>query len=333
MTSLVTRCPACGTLFKVVPDQLRISEGWVRCGQCDEVFDAQAHMQPPMELVPDDASVPPEVSASVSAEPDDQLPLAKPEPEFEGAAVKLEGREGSGSEVAVESPANEAAASEADAQLLDVVEEVPADPVFPMVDGVDPVEEAPSLRFIQGASVSDSMDDARPSFLKGSTVYPVQSRWRRSLKAATVLALAVALVAQVAVQQRARIAAAEPALASVLRALCSWDGCVIEPLRQIESVVIESSSFVKIKTDVYRLSFSIKNTALVPLALPFAELTLTDLRDQSVLRRVVSPIDYGARGEILAPGEELSLVVPVAVKATAGTSEKITGYRLLVFYP
>ena len=32
--SLITRCPACGTMFKVVPDQLRISEGWVRCGHC-----------------------------------------------------------------------------------------------------------------------------------------------------------------------------------------------------------------------------------------------------------------------------------------------------------
>src|SRR5688572_24412290 len=44
--SLITRCPACGTMFKVVPDQLRISEGWVRCGHCREVFDATAHLQP-----------------------------------------------------------------------------------------------------------------------------------------------------------------------------------------------------------------------------------------------------------------------------------------------
>ncbi|CAD5375261.1 hypothetical protein RA210_U90150 [Rubrivivax sp. A210] len=41
MTSgLATRCPACGTVFRVVPDQLRVSEGWVRCGRCSEVFDA-----------------------------------------------------------------------------------------------------------------------------------------------------------------------------------------------------------------------------------------------------------------------------------------------------
>ncbi|HKB53109.1 MAG TPA: zinc-ribbon domain-containing protein, partial [Ramlibacter sp.] len=34
-------------MFKVVPDQLRVSEGWVRCGHCGEVFDAAAHMQQP----------------------------------------------------------------------------------------------------------------------------------------------------------------------------------------------------------------------------------------------------------------------------------------------
>ncbi|WCM92560.1 zinc-ribbon domain-containing protein [Acidovorax sp. NCPPB 2350] len=44
--SQITRCPACGTTFKVVADQLRISEGWVRCGQCKEVFDAAAHLVP-----------------------------------------------------------------------------------------------------------------------------------------------------------------------------------------------------------------------------------------------------------------------------------------------
>src|SRR5512141_485978 len=43
--SLITRCPACGTMFKVVPDQLRISEGWVRCGHCSDVFDATANLQ------------------------------------------------------------------------------------------------------------------------------------------------------------------------------------------------------------------------------------------------------------------------------------------------
>jgi predicted Zn finger-like uncharacterized protein len=42
--SLLTRCPACTTLYKVVPDQLRISQGWVKCGQCGEIFDASQHL-------------------------------------------------------------------------------------------------------------------------------------------------------------------------------------------------------------------------------------------------------------------------------------------------
>ena len=43
--SRITRCPNCETLFKVVPDQLRLSQGWVRCGSCGAVFDAGEQMQ------------------------------------------------------------------------------------------------------------------------------------------------------------------------------------------------------------------------------------------------------------------------------------------------
>ena len=42
--SLITRCPVCQTHFRVVPDQLRISEGWARCGSCDAIFDASVHL-------------------------------------------------------------------------------------------------------------------------------------------------------------------------------------------------------------------------------------------------------------------------------------------------
>lgn len=38
--SLATTCPNCSTCFRVVQDQLRVSEGWVRCGNCQQVFNA-----------------------------------------------------------------------------------------------------------------------------------------------------------------------------------------------------------------------------------------------------------------------------------------------------
>jgi predicted Zn finger-like uncharacterized protein len=71
--ALVTRCPECATLFKVVPDQLRISEGWVRCGHCNEVFDASVdlHQQANEALV-----AVPLGSSSVSS--GEQNPAPKP---------------------------------------------------------------------------------------------------------------------------------------------------------------------------------------------------------------------------------------------------------------
>jgi len=42
--TLATRCPHCQTAFRLVPDQLRLAEGWVRCGRCDQVFPATEHL-------------------------------------------------------------------------------------------------------------------------------------------------------------------------------------------------------------------------------------------------------------------------------------------------
>lgn len=38
--SMVTSCPACGTTFRVTPQQLQAYEGQVRCGRCARVFNA-----------------------------------------------------------------------------------------------------------------------------------------------------------------------------------------------------------------------------------------------------------------------------------------------------
>ncbi|RFO95337.1 hypothetical protein DIC66_19110 [Rhodoferax lacus] len=77
--SLITQCPACSTMFRVVPDQLRISEGWVRCGQCDEVFDANAHLRSLEE--PLSAYVPAPVPSPHPSAPSSHTPPAWPEPQ------------------------------------------------------------------------------------------------------------------------------------------------------------------------------------------------------------------------------------------------------------
>lgn len=91
--SLVTRCPACGTAFKVVRDQLRISDGWVRCGRCSEVFDAMpglmddadgAEGAPAEDISPPPASQPADpapVDATAADAPAAPQPVPSPWPD------------------------------------------------------------------------------------------------------------------------------------------------------------------------------------------------------------------------------------------------------------
>jgi predicted Zn finger-like uncharacterized protein len=69
--SLATRCTHCGTIFKVVQDQLKVSEGWVRCGRCNEVFNAlpalfdlDTEAPPPRQVPPAPIQIPQPLSFS-----------------------------------------------------------------------------------------------------------------------------------------------------------------------------------------------------------------------------------------------------------------------------
>jgi predicted Zn finger-like uncharacterized protein len=79
--SLATRCPACGTVFRVVQDQLRVSEGWVRCGQCQDVFNA---LETLFDLAPlavsGEATEPPPAPAPTPSRPAAGRPVPAPQP-------------------------------------------------------------------------------------------------------------------------------------------------------------------------------------------------------------------------------------------------------------
>lgn len=320
MTSLVTRCPACSTLFKVVPDQLRISDGWVRCGQCDEVFDAHVHMQAPMRLQ-EEALGPTTGSAPA---PDLQASVTNPEVGEPVSSQLLRAPSGLVVDEIALSEAETTGA--ADVSVADVEPDVPQEPglsgangtwgAMDLPDELQPLDPAPSPSFMQAAGAQ-----APKQFVP---------RWVAVLCG---VGLAIALAAQWMLHERDRLAAMQPQLKPFMEQACGFLGCSVQPLRRIESVVIESSSFVKVKADVYRLGFGVRNTAPWPLAVPSAELTLTDAQDQSVFRRVLSPSELSVSAATLAAGEELAVTVPIAVKVPAVVSERVSGYRLLVFYP
>lgn len=316
--SLITRCPACGTMFKVVPDQLRISEGWVRCGHCAEVFDASSHMQgeaampaapaaapalpepvKPAPVQPEAASLP---MAPVSTQPPEPEPQLDPEPELEPAPLAVQ-------DLQVE-PLMPAGPAQ-QASYLDAVDELSR-------SVPDSVEETPPLE-----DVSFVRQARRKAF------------WGRPLVRAVLGLLAVALLAvlalQMAVHERDRLAAAQPGLKPLLQQLCEPLKCTVGPPRQIEAVVIDGSTFSKLRADAYRLNFTLRNQAPTEIAMPAIELTLTDSQDQPVVRRVLTPADLGVPSGTLAAGADWSGNFAMSV-AGNGTG-RIAGYRVLAFYP
>jgi len=101
-------------MFRLVPDQIRIAAGWVRCGQCGQVFNASAHMLPYEPAAR--PATPPQPSPSnlqVPAQPAPPAPPSPPPPSRPVIHVRRTPPAGSGTEqvVAAASPPKTVAAA------------------------------------------------------------------------------------------------------------------------------------------------------------------------------------------------------------------------------
>lgn len=329
--SQITRCPSCGTMFKVVADQLRISEGWVRCGQCQEVFDATQSLLlvdgEPCAPEPAQAA-PPAVWRTRDSETGFASALAAaaqlPAPVDEGAPVAA---------AADESPAA------AEALPLQPAAEPESEPEAELGAEAEAEPEAKAEAEAEAEPEPEPLDESalsaepavEPGFVRAARR---KAFWQRSgVRAALGLGsgvLLLGLAAQVAVQERNALAAWQPHLRPVLQSLCGVAGCTLAARQDIGQMVIASSAFTRTaRSDGYLLALTIENQASTPLAMPAVELTLTDVQDRPVLRRVLLPAQLSAPSTLEAQAE-WSVSIPVAVTET---DARIAGYRALVFYP
>jgi len=84
--TLVTTCPHCTTRFKVVPDQLKLRSGLVRCGVCQQVFSGVEHLDPEPAVTASPEVTPP--APEPTPEPPPEPPLEPPpEPPPEPAVI------------------------------------------------------------------------------------------------------------------------------------------------------------------------------------------------------------------------------------------------------
>jgi predicted Zn finger-like uncharacterized protein len=152
--------------------------------------------------------------------------------------------------------------------------------------------------------------------------------------ATAVPLLLLLLLAQLLVHYRDAVAAHWPATKPLLSQLCDVTGCVIRPLRDAAMISIESSDLQAdpAHKGLLVLTANVRNLAPWPLAYPHLELTLTDAKDEVVVRRALAPSEYAGGTADIAAG--ISPNGEVAIKLFIDASATVqAGYRVFLFYP
>lgn len=329
--SLATRCTACGTIFRVVQDQLRVSEGWVRCGRCAEVFDARDqlfdidHETPP--LWPTEAAAASKMSdehvlatpPGQTVEPDDiwrqrvpMTPEPPPEDDLLANSLKVTARqdlrlepqwmEGNGGQVATFGRLTADARTEPDANQPMLPNDLRPDLIFSPT-------RFDSARRGNAPLAAPSTADAGlelPSFMRSSAE---AVRWRSTAARSALaggLVLALCLLGwQLFLHFRDAIAAVYPQSRPALLSLCRIIECNLHPWQRIDAVSVENSALTQARpyapgapggstaaANQYLLSVNLHNKSGVDVATPAVELSLLDAGGRVSLRRVLTPGDF-----------------------------------------
>jgi predicted Zn finger-like uncharacterized protein len=315
--SLATRCPACSTTFRVVQDQLKVSEGWVRCGRCDEAFNAleglfdlerDSGLMGLDELGPDvDPGMAPTERLPLDELPSHRPKMPVPAPAVVPVLAPAASTEGQGYDVYFSRDDTDLATTAAAAEGM------------------------PSTTAEEQAPATDQASAPQPEFLRRAQRAAMwrQPAVRAALSAACVLA-AAALALQWVVHQRDVLATHRPDWAPALRQMCAVLGCKVETLRDLAAVVVDSSGLEA--TDAasqFHFQAVLRNQSAVPIATPSLDLSLTDASGKVVSRKTLMPADFGAATpQTLAAGAEAPLNAVLDVGPL-----RVTGYTVLAYYP
>lgn len=327
--SLATRCTACGTVFRVVQDQLKVSEGWVRCGRCSEVFNALEGLfdlerdTPPAFAPAAEAETIDPVSAPVEAVAAPTAVSSSPG-EIDKIDAQLMGSRESGHDSTPATRISERDRLEfPDAQF---------DPDMQTEDTVAPQALATEPFVDEGPAATRTVDQTdEPEFVQRAQR---RARWNtpamRALQTSAVVVLMVGLALQGAHHFRDLVAARWPDTSPALAWWCGVTACAIEAPRLIDEIAVESTALARTAQpeDAFRLSVVLRNRSAMPVALPSVDLSLTDANGQLISRRVLSPADFRVPGAPMRPGAESALQLVLS----AGGA-RVTGYTVEVFYP
>ncbi|TEX46097.1 DUF3426 domain-containing protein [Dechloromonas sp.] len=293
-----TRCPECGTIFRVTSEQLRLKAGKVRCGHCEAVFNAFDHLQQEPEVATHpDRKTGHEVERVVS-ENIAWTTNFVPEPERAGADKK------------------------AVSALPSVDESVEASTEAARDAGLvaarDLAETPAYNRWAAGTLAGNGLGSFEPE-LRPRLVWPF---------ALVAVLLLLALSSQLFYHFRTELSIRFPSLSGVYLLA----GVAVPLPRNADRVAIESSDLQSDNArGLFVLQATLQNRADYAQDWPALELSMTDTHDTVVTRKVLLPADYlppGTPPDAFAANGELAVRLWIEAKDIGAA-----GYRLFVFYP
>jgi len=300
--TLATTCPQCKTSFKVVPDQMKLRRGLVRCGRCHHVFsgiDSLTYIEQPAQHEPaaaidgpDPQEEPPTIVINLPGHPTISSPEAEPPtaPLEDGAVVD---------------------ALPASQQPTEFEADLRQAPMAPEVIG--PLYETDPLPL-------DAIPDPR-------------QRRRPVMAMLIAAALLLTLLAQAVVGWRDAIASRIPELGAPLNAAFKPLGLSAEPERNRAALTIESFELSAGKLPgQLELTALIRNRSAHPVAFPAMELSLSGSSGGVLIRKVIAARDYLGKPELIKRGVGGQSEWPVRLTLeTDGV--QASAYSVDLFYP
>lgn len=286
--TLVTKCPACNTLFRVTPQQLQAQRGQVRCGQCMKVFDGLGGMTSIPEPVA--AGVPP--ATAREPVPAASTPAAKP-----AEAVEIE------SERAFPEFTLEPLAGQDTAARETLAPPVPAAAVMPSSLNADEM----------------GIPDALPEAPRRSRLWAVGSML-------LLLALTAQAAYYYRTELAANYPGLKPAMTKVCEALGCVVPLPQRPkLISVEASDLQAVD--PARPHVIQLTATLRNQAKYDLGYPALDLVLTNSKDHTLARRIFQPAEYLERGRDVHAGLAANAEITISLSLDTGTLGA-AGFRL-----
>ena len=293
---VITHCPACHAQFFATEEQLNKHGGKVRCGQCLQIFDAKSQLVPVTTDNIQDTSI-----TSITFQD-----IMSP------ADVSNTDEKSPTSDIATNAAATTAIHTDINTSNLKQTSEA---------------NKTGGITRQQPSYVDDAV---KKSKLSRKNIAFLSRRW---LWAFACLVLVLTAFISSIYFLRNEIAIYYPKLKPYLLKACQQISCNIELPKNIELIVIDDSDMQEDAehSGLIRFTSKLINTGSYFLQYPNLELTLTDVDDKPVLRRIFKPEEYLALDSNIADGfgagDEVTITLAITTSDIA-----VAGYRVFVTY-